>query len=225
MSTPKPNQAQLERAREIANRMLERADILCSIESRFERIKAVQSEFTKIVTSLLAEASAPPNLNAAADICAEMAREADKKATRAGAPARDARLFEARLLGFSEKDRIRLCEPCLKQAMTDNFVIFSSALPALPAETKEKSEETGEQEMSPGCLKLIGTRNEPATAGRRYSGELWLDLDGTANFKWHIEGGDFLSAREVLVKFIACLQSRLDSEQKCPFYESRESSI
>lgn len=67
--------------------------------------------------------------------------------------------------------------------------------------------------------------NTTSTTQPKYSGELWLDPDGTANFKWHIEGGDFLAAREVLVKFIACLQSRLDSEQKCPYYEARESSI
>lgn len=58
---------------------------------------------------------------------------------------------------------------------------------------------------------------------RKYSGELWIDEDGSVNFKWHIEGGNFLEAREVLVKFIECLQSRLDSERKCPFYESSES--
>jgi hypothetical protein len=59
----------------------------------------------------------------------------------------------------------------------------------------------------------------------RYSGELWLDPDGTANFKWHIEGGTFLDAREALVKFIACLQSRLNNEQKCPMYRPNQGEI
>jgi hypothetical protein len=58
-----------------------------------------------------------------------------------------------------------------------------------------------------------------------YSGELWIDPDDdTVNFKYHIQGGTFLEARNVLVKFIACLQSRLDSEKKCPFYENKETS-
>lgn len=38
--------------------------------------------------------------------------------------------FEAKLLGFpNEEDRIKLCETCLRQAIADNFVIFSSGIP------------------------------------------------------------------------------------------------
>jgi len=40
------------------------------------------------------------------------------------------RIFEAKLLGFAEHVRARLCEPCLKRAVDDNLVIFSSAVPA-----------------------------------------------------------------------------------------------
>lgn len=59
----------------------------------------------------------------------------------------------------------------------------------------------------------------------KHWGELFLDDDGTTHFKFHIEGGDWFAAREALVKFIACLQHKLDSERKCPFYGNRESSI
>lgn len=52
------------------------------------------------------------------------------------------------------------------------------------------------------------------------SGELWLDADGNTNFKFHIQGGDFTPAKEALQKFIVCLQSKLDDEEKCPYYES-----
>jgi len=55
----------------------------------------------------------------------------------------------------------------------------------------------------------------------KYHGELWLDKDGTANFKFHIEGGDFTSAREALVAFIACLQERLERQTECPYYQQK----
>ena len=55
----------------------------------------------------------------------------------------------------------------------------------------------------------------------RYSGELWIDDKGETNFKFHIMGGNFLSAREALVKFIECLQQRLIEEEKCPYYEQQ----
>ncbi len=60
---------------------------------------------------------------------------------------------------------------------------------------------------------------------KQYSAELWMDEEGYANFKWHIEGGDFLDAREVLVKYISCLQSRLDKEHKCPFYKKDKAAL
>lgn len=38
--------------------------------------------------------------------------------------------FEAKLLGFpNEDDRIKLCETCLRQAIADNLVVFSSGIP------------------------------------------------------------------------------------------------
>lgn len=39
------------------------------------------------------------------------------------------RLFEAKLLGFVGEDRLKLCEPCLRRAMAEDFVIHSCALP------------------------------------------------------------------------------------------------
>lgn len=44
-----------------------------------------------------------------------------------------AQRFEANLLNFAKDWRIKLCEMCLRQAMADNFVVHSSALPAAPA--------------------------------------------------------------------------------------------
>lgn len=59
--------------------------------------------------------------------------------------------------------------------------------------------------------------------GRQYSGLLWIDdSDNSTNFKFNIAGGDFASARQVLGRFIAILQKRLDDESKCPFYKSEE---
>lgn len=55
----------------------------------------------------------------------------------------------------------------------------------------------------------------------KYSGELWIDDNGT-NFKFHIMGGNFISAREALIKFIECLQTKLTDEERCPYYESAE---
>lgn len=57
--------------------------------------------------------------------------------------------------------------------------------------------------------------------GRRYSGLLWIDdKDNSTNFKFNIAGGDFASARQALVRFIAVLQKRLDEEAKCPFHSA-----
>lgn len=67
-------------------------------------------------------------------------------------------------------------------------------------------------------------RNEASNnlTERQYSGELWIDEDGMANFKWHIGGGSFPDAREALVKFIECLTHRLQNEENCPFYTAPE---
>jgi hypothetical protein len=56
----------------------------------------------------------------------------------------------------------------------------------------------------------------------KYSAELWIDEEGYTNFKWHIEGGSFTDARKVLVKFIECLQTRLETGERCPFYERED---
>lgn len=64
----------------------------------------------------------------------------------------------------------------------------------------------------------IAARSE-GEAGRQYSGDLWIDADGTANFKFHIEGGDFTSARHALEKFIAGLQDKLNRAETCPYAE------
>ena len=46
------------------------------------------------------------------------------------------------------------------------------------------------------------------------------DHDDSVNFKFHIAGGDFLSAREVLIKFRDVIQARLDAEKRCPYFET-----
>lgn len=51
---------------------------------------------------------------------------------QAAVPAAPQRLYEAKLLGFGENDRIKLCGACHTRAVEDDFVIFSCALP-LPA--------------------------------------------------------------------------------------------
>jgi len=58
-------------------------------------------------------------------------------------------------------------------------------------------------------------------AERKLWGELFLDEDGEADFKFHIErgAGGFLPAKEALEKFIALLQERLNNAKQCPFYE------
>ena len=66
------------------------------------------------------------------------------------------------------------------------------------------------------------TANDPkAFESRQYSGVLWIDdSDGSVNFKFHVSGGDFLSAREAMIKFRDVIQARLDSETRCPYYEA-----
>lgn len=59
-------------------------------------------------------------------------------------------------------------------------------------------------------------------ASSNWSGELWIDDEGFANFKFHIQGGQFTDAREALRKFIACLQDRLDKAERCPFYQPEQ---
>ncbi len=71
------------------------------------------------------------------------------------------------------------------------------------------------------ALDAKDTRSRP-TVAHPYSGDLWLDDDGTANFKFHIEGGDFTAARHVLEKFIACLQDKLSRAGDCPYFEKEK---
>jgi hypothetical protein len=54
---------------------------------------------------------------------------------------------------------------------------------------------------------------------RQYSGDLWIDEEGNANFKFHITGGSFTDARHALEKFIACLQNKLTRGEECPYSE------
>lgn len=53
----------------------------------------------------------------------------------------------------------------------------------------------------------------------KYSGELWIDENGETNFKFHVIGGNFLDAQQALLKFVECIQERLDNAQKCPYFE------
>jgi hypothetical protein len=56
--------------------------------------------------------------------------------------------------------------------------------------------------------------------GHRYTGLLWIDeSDGSTNFKFNANGGDFASGRKALQRFVAVIQKRLDDEEKCPSYE------
>jgi hypothetical protein len=66
------------------------------------------------------------------------------------------------------------------------------------------------------------TASDPrAFESRQYWGVLWMDdHDDSVNFKFHIAGGDFLSAREVLIKFRDVIQARLDAEKRCPYFET-----
>lgn len=74
-----------------------------------------------------------------------------------------------------------------------------------------------------GCPKRECERLVPSR--RKHSGELWIDPDGTANFIFHIESGDFLDAQQALRKFINCLQQKLDNAKKCPAYEPEQNQI
>jgi hypothetical protein len=56
--------------------------------------------------------------------------------------------------------------------------------------------------------------------GRKYSGELWIDDAGEANFRFHVSGGTFLEAKAALEKFRDLIQWRLDNAAACPFHES-----
>ena len=64
---------------------------------------------------------------------------------------------------------------------------------------------------------LSELKEEAAVKCARYGGHLWLDEDGTANFKFHIAGGDFATARFALEKFIECLQDKLNRGMDCPY--------
>lgn len=59
--------------------------------------------------------------------------------TRATAPVVET-LFEAKLLGFDDKWRITLCQPCLMRAIDEQFVISSSAIPTAPVEEKQNEQ-------------------------------------------------------------------------------------
>ena len=55
--------------------------------------------------------------------------------------------------------------------------------------------------------------------GRKYWGMLWIDeSDNSTNFKFHVAGGDFASARAALTRFIGVIDDRIKNEKRCPFY-------
>lgn len=76
--------------------------------------------------------------------------------------------------------------------------------------------------------KQLGSENvmasEPQTDDRQLWAELLMSPDGTAHFKWHIEGLSFAEARAGLKQFIALMQGRLDDQQRCPFYQPEVTS-
>lgn len=61
------------------------------------------------------------------------------------------------------------------------------------------------------------TPSAPVPGEHQYRGDLWIDPDGTTNFKFHIPGGDFIAASCVLQKFIKCLQDKLIRAEDCPY--------
>jgi rRNA maturation endonuclease Nob1 len=83
---------------------------------------------------------------------------------------------------------------------------FESAIS--PTHSKEAA-------VEPECKRV--DEAEAAVKSSRYGGHLWLDKDGTANFKFHIAGGDFATARSALEKFIQCLQDKLNRGMDCPY--------
>lgn len=51
-------------------------------------------------------------------------------------------------------------------------------------------------------------------------GELFIDEQGAANFRFHVEEGvGFLKAQEALKRFSELVYGRLTNARKCPFYE------
>jgi hypothetical protein len=58
-----------------------------------------------------------------------------------------------------------------------------------------------------------------SVADNKYSGLLWIDdSDDSTNFSFNIAGGDFSAAREVLIRFAAVIQEKLDNAVKCPYF-------
>lgn len=50
-------------------------------------------------------------------------------------------------------------------------------------------------------------------------GELYIDAAGGSNFRFHVEHGDFTTAKKALEKFVVAIQQRLEYAPRCPFYE------
>jgi len=64
----------------------------------------------------------------------------------------------------------------------------------------------------------VKTSSVPNTAA--VWGELFIDVAGGTNFKFHVEKGvDFQRARDGLQRFVSIIQQRIDTAEKCPFYE------
>lgn len=49
-------------------------------------------------------------------------------------------------------------------------------------------------------------------------GELWLDVDGTVNFKFHTHY-PFIRSKYAMKNFVKIIQDRIDAADKCPFHE------
>lgn len=104
--------------------------------------------------------------------------------------------FEAKLLGFGDDDRVKLCARCLLQAIEDNLVIFSSGIPLgqQPASVTEAIEE----------VKRL--RNEWYSEARRLRGLAgWTATTAKAN------------AAEQIITALSALQGKAGVSEPCAF--------
>jgi hypothetical protein len=49
-------------------------------------------------------------------------------------------------------------------------------------------------------------------------GELWVDVEGQVNFKFHTER-NFIRSKKALQRFARVIQERIDRAKDCPFFE------
>ena len=50
-------------------------------------------------------------------------------------------------------------------------------------------------------------------------GELYVDNNGEPHFICHTSDTDFEGTKDVLIKFVALLQDKIDREDECPYKE------